>query len=117
MASSPIGIPPLRHETPLTPGNRITPEAHQSLLKLYNAQPLIKVSTANGPVNVPVPLAKLNQGVEFVYVKTSADANAFTLTPSGDDTINFGTPVVSGTAQGSMVKIKSDGDSNWYVAS
>jgi hypothetical protein len=115
VASNPIGIPPLRYETPLTAADKVTPDAHRSLLQLYNANQLIKVSTAAGPQKVAVPYSAKNQGVEITYVKTSNDAHTFTLVGSGDDEINFGTPVVSGANQGAKVKIRADGVSSWYV--
>lgn len=122
MASTAIGIPALRFETPLTAEDRVTPDAHRALLALYNANPLIPVSTANGNQKVLVPYAKKNQGVEITYIKISADANIATLVPSpaapgtAQDQVNFGTAgVAMGAAQGSRVKLKSDGKSNWYV--
>jgi hypothetical protein len=121
MASAPIGIPPLRYETPLTQDDKITPDAHRSLLALYNANPLIKVSTSSGAANIQVPLAAKNQNVEITYLKTSADANVATFIPAPvaagqtQDVINFGIPVTL-AAQGSRVRLRSDGVSNWYVA-
>lgn len=116
MASKPITLPPYRHETPvLGDNNRLTPDAHRSLLPLYNAHPLIPVSTAAGPQLVLVPFAKYNQGVEITYVKTSADANIATLAASGSDAINGAVFLPMGAAQFSRVKLKSDGVSNWYV--
>lgn len=95
--------------------NRLTPDAHRSLLPLYNAHPLIPVSTAAGPQLVLVPFAKSNQGVEITYVKTSADANIATLAASGSDAINGAIFLPMGAAQFSRVKLKSDGVNNWYV--
>lgn len=116
MASKPITLPPYQHHTQvLGENNRLTPDAHRSLLLLYNAHPLIPISTAAGAQLVPVPLAKWNQGVEITYVKTSADANIATLAATGSDTINGAVSLAMGAAQFSRVKLKSDGVSNWYV--
>ncbi len=39
MSSAIIGIPPLRLEAPLTSdNNKVTPDAHRSLLQLYNSR-------------------------------------------------------------------------------
>lgn len=99
----------------LTEKERITPDAHRSLLQLYNAHPLTKVDSSNGPANFPVPFARLNQNVEITYLKTSADGNVPTLVAQGNDKINGGTFLAMAPGQFSRVKLKSDGVSNWYV--
>lgn len=117
-------FPPYNAKTPLSKSGVITTEAHQSLLRLYNGHPLITVDTSGGSANFPVPIAKLNQNVELTFIKISADGNVPTLTGSangnGTDNINapgsWGTTAFAmGTAQGSKVRLKSDGVSNWYV--
>lgn len=112
---STIGIPPLQAHTPLTAGNQVTPDAHRSLLQLYNASPLIPVSSASGAQRITVPYAKSNQAQERTYIKTSNDANVITLAASGTDKINGAAALAMAAAQFSKVKIKSDGVENWYV--
>lgn len=117
MATKTIVTPPYNAKTPLTSEKgQLLPEAHQSLLKLYNAQPLQTIDTTAGPANIPVPIAKFNQNVEITFLKISADANVPTLVPlSATDKINGGASLPMNAAQFSKVKLKSDGVSNWYV--
>jgi len=116
MSTSTVNFPPLRadgnfvgHE------NLIHPDAQRALLLLFNGHPLQTVSTSGGNANFDVPLAKYNQNVEITFVKTSADANIPTLVASGTDKINGAATKAMGTAQYSVLKLKSDGVSNWYV--
>jgi hypothetical protein len=122
MAGSPINFPPIRGQARIADPKTgvIDKDAHRDLLDLFDGFPLITVSTAGGPATIPIPLAKFNQNVEIVYVKTSNDANLPTLATSGSDLINSvgawaATTFAMGTARGSKVRIKSDGVSNWYV--
>ena len=117
MASTPISLPPYRAETRLTSGDRITPDAHRSILPLYNGSLLIPISTASGALQITVPPAKSNQGQRRTYKKTSTDASIATLVPSGTDKIEFASALALGAAQGSKVTIQSDGVINWYVVS
>ena len=120
MATVTINFPPLRADGPLTQGDNLHPDSHRTLLELFNGLPLITVSTTGGSANVGIPLAKFNQNVELVYVKISNDANVATLVTSGSDKINSvgawaAGSLAMGAAQGSKVRIKSDGVVNWYV--
>jgi hypothetical protein len=87
------------------------------LFTLQRLSPLYEVDTTSGPYSEAVPPAGLsstatgasNQNMEITYVKTSADANVFTLTG-----VQLGALTL--TAQGDHFKIKSDGTNWWRVA-
>ena len=117
MAYKITNFPALRGDAPFTEKGMVHPDAHVSLLRLYNGHPLQTLDTSAGSANFPVPPAKSNQNVEITYVKTSADANVPTLVPypGTSDKINGATTLAMATAQYSKVKLKSDGVSNWYV--
>lgn len=98
--------PPLR-------GSEIPPPLERYLFTLQNLLPLNKVDTSSGPYTEAAPAAGLNsttgqsnQNMEITYIKTSNDANVYTLTgvELGDLTL---------AAQGDRFKIKSDGTSWW----
>lgn len=120
MSTTIVNFPPYQARTPLTNGSgQIEPDAHKSLLQVYNGHPLVKVDTSKGNKPVLVPLAKSNQNVEITYLKVSADANTPILQASGQDSLNAGVAwavkqLQLGAAQGSKLKLKSDGVSNWY---
>jgi hypothetical protein len=85
------------------------------LLTLQKLLPLNEVDTSAGPYAEAVPHAGLNastgqsnQTMEITYVKTSADANVYTLTG-----VQLGNLTL--TAQGDHFKIKSDGTNWWRV--
>lgn len=115
MSSKTITLPPYRAETLLTASERITPDAHRSLLQLYNASPLQLVDTTNGPANFSIPFAKNNQNVEICFLKSSADGNLPTLVTQGNDKVNGLGSIAMPTAQYSRVRLRGDGVSNWYV--
>lgn len=122
MAYKIINFPALRGDAPFTEKGMVHPDAHLSLLKLYNGHPLQTLDTSGGSANFAVPPAKTNQNVEITFVKTSADANVPTLVPypGTADLINApgawgASSYAMATAQGTKVKLKSDGVSNWYV--
>jgi hypothetical protein len=84
-------------------------------LETQQAAPLHKVDTSAGSYGEAPPPAGSNQmtgqtaqNQEITFIKTSADANTYTLAgpnlPLGPYTL---------TAQGQVLKIKSDGTS-WY---
>jgi|SRR5580693_80673 hypothetical protein len=84
-------------------------------LETQQSAPLNKVDTSKGSYTEAPPAAGLdtttgqtNQNQEITYIKVSADANTFTLEgnnlPLGPYTL---------TAQGQVLKIKSDG-TDWY---
>ena len=84
-------------------------------LTLQNLHPLNEVDTSEGSYEEAPPAAGLNsstgqtnQNQEITYVKTSADANTFTL--KGDNLPLGPYPL---TAQGQVLKIKSNG-TDWY---
>jgi hypothetical protein len=116
MASSVVNFPPLGSSTAVVEGGKISPEAHRALLRLYNGHPLVPISTLKGSANVRVPLAAQNQNVEYTFVKTSDDANVGTLVAQGKDLINGQPQLAMNAAQFTVVKLKSDGVSNWYVS-
>lgn len=123
MPQSTINFRPYDAKTKLTNqhGN-IETDAHRSLLSLYNGHPLIKIDTSTGTPSFAVPLAKMNQNVELTFIKVSSDANVPILTASGNDLLNApgswaSTQLHMAAAQGSKLRLKSDGVSNWYVAS
>lgn len=116
-------LPPLRGTVKIADkeGN-LSPEAHIALLVPFNGNPLQTVDTSGGSANFAVPLAKFNLNVEITFVKISADANTPTLVPNPNGTDKFNSvgawaaaTFVMGTAQGSKVRLRSDGVSNWYV--
>ena len=116
MATRTINFPPLDGTAPFAAREgMVHPDAHLNLLRVYNGHPLQTVDTSGGPANFGVPLAKNNQNVEILYVKTSADANVPTLVASGSDKINGAASVAMGNAQFSKLRLKSDGVSNWYL--
>lgn len=116
MSSSTVNFPPLRADGNFLSENRlIHPDAQKALLLLYNGFPLETVDTSGGSANFPVPLSSQNQNVEITFVKISSDGNTPTLTASGSDLINGASSKAMGTAQYSHLKLKSDGDGNWYV--
>lgn len=82
------------------------------LFTLQRRQPMIEIDTTDGPETYPLPNAGLdagntgqsNQNAEYTVVKTSADANAVTITgASGGD--------VSLTTSGQVARFKSNGTS------
>jgi hypothetical protein len=80
-------------------------------LETQQAHPMLKVDTSLGGYTEAPPAAGLNSttgqtnlGQEITYIKVSADANVFTL--AGINLL-FGPYTL--TAQGSVLKIKSDG--------
>jgi hypothetical protein len=82
------------------------------------ASPLRKVDTTEGRYTEAPPAAGLvgstgqtNQNSEITYVKTSSDANVFTL---AGENLPFGPYTL--TAPGSVLKIKSDGADWWPSA-
>lgn len=75
--------------------------------------PLREIDTTDGPYAEDAPPAGLNtttgvsnQNQEIIYIKISADANAFTL-----NGVEFG--VITLTTQGERARIKSNG-TTWY---
>jgi hypothetical protein len=123
VSSATINFPPLSGRTRLTQEHgELDLDAHLQLMKPFNGHPLMTVSTTGGSSNFPVPLAKLNQNVEITIVKTSADGNTPTLVPFPGSSDKFNSvgawaaaSYAMGTAQGSKVKIRSDGVTNWYI--
>lgn len=84
-------------------------------LETQGAAPLITMDTSGGDETMSPPAAGLNQSTgqtnqnqEITYIKTSSDANTFTL--SGD---NLPLGPYTLTAPGQALKIKSNG-TNWY---
>lgn len=123
MSSTTINFPPLRGSAKIADeeGN-LDPDAHIHLLAPFNGHPLQTVDTSGGNASFAVPLAKANQNKEITFVKISADVNTPTLVPNpnGNDKFNSvgawaAASFVMGTAQGSKVRLRSDGVSNWYV--
>ena len=85
----------------------------QWLFTLQYLLPLVTVDTTDDDISQAAPPAGLNsstgqsnQNMEITYVKSSADANTFTLTG-----VEGGDIVIS--AQFAFFKIKSDG-TNWW---
>lgn len=85
------------------------------LLSVQNLLPLRVVDTSAGgyaetppPAGLNTSTGQSNQNMEITYVKSSADANVFTLhgVEGGDLTL---------AAQYSFLKIKSDGTNWWKV--
>ena len=84
------------------------------LFTIARIAPLMEVDTSGGPYSEALPPAGLNsttgqsnQNQELIYVKTSADANVFTVTGAvnGAQTIS---------AQYGVHRFKSDG-TNWFL--
>lgn len=95
------------------PAPRIADEVSKSLLlyifTLQHREPLREVDTSAGPYAEDVPPAGLNsttgqsnQNQEITYIKTSADANVFTLNGAANGPLTL-------VAQGDFLKIKSNG--------
>lgn len=87
-------------------------------LETQQAAPMQKVDTSAGDETANPPAAGLdtttgqtNQNQEITYVKTSADANTLTLAGS-----NLPLGPYTLTAQGQVLKIKSDGTFWWKSA-
>jgi hypothetical protein len=94
-------------------GSQISEPLLKWLFSVQNLLPLVTVDTSAGSFSQSPPPAGLNsatgqsnQNMEITYVKTSADANVWTL-----NEVEFGPYTL--TAQGSFLKIKSNGTS-WY---
>lgn len=103
---------------PPTQRTEITEPMRYWELETQQAAPLRSVDTTAGPYTEAPPPAGLNattgqtaQNQEITYVKTSSDANSFTLAgpnlPLGPYTL---------TAHGDFLKIKSDASNWWRVA-
>lgn len=99
---------------PLRAANTIQ-DIQNWLFSIQNLMPLALVDTSGGSYSEAVPPAGLNistgqsnQNQQILYIKTSADANVFTLTgcANGSQTL---------TAAFSAVLIKSDGTNWWGV--
>ena len=100
--------PPLRNSD-------IAPAIEKWLLSIQNAHPLHSIDTSNGSYSEAAPAAGLdsttgqsNQNQQITYIKTSNDANTFTLTgvQGGPYTLQ---------SQYDTLKIKSDGTFWWAV--
>lgn len=96
---------------------RVLQAAQQFLYWLFSVQshqPLVEVDTSLGPVSVALPPAGLsstatgqsNQNQELIYVKTSADGNALTVTGALNGSQNT-------AVQYGVLRFKSNGTS-WY---
>ena len=90
------------------------------LLVLVNSFTLITQDTTAGNVIVPLPPANAAPNYEVFAIKISADGNTFSLAASGADRINKqgawgASSLVVGNAQGAVARLKSDGNSQWYV--
>jgi hypothetical protein len=107
----------VRRQPPLRNANLSEPMQYWEL-ETQQAAPLIKVDTSAGSFSEAPPSAgtnqstgQTNQNQEITYIKTSSDANTFTLAgpnlPLGPYTL---------TAQGGILKIKSDGTDWWKSA-
>ncbi len=101
-------LPPLRNAN-------VSKEMQYWELETQSATPLRTVNTTAGSYTEAPPAAGLNgstgqtnQNQELIYIKTSTDANVFTLAgpnlPLGPYTL---------TTQGQVLRIKSDG-TNWW---
>lgn len=95
---------------------RLAPPLRQWLFSVQNLLPLVVIDTTSGNIVEGVPPAGLNsttgqsnQNMEITFVKSSADANSFTL-----NGVQGGAIVIS--AQYATFKIKSDGTSWWRTA-
>lgn len=95
---------------------RLAPPLRQWLFSVQNLLPLVVIDTAAGSFAETVPPAGLNsttgqsnQNMEITYVKSSADANSFTL-----HGVEGGDIVIS--AQYAKFKVKSDGTNWWRTA-
>jgi hypothetical protein len=90
------------------------------LLSLTNTFQLFTADTTAGNFTQPLPLAASLPNQEVFAIKISADGNTFSLSAQGSDKINkqgaWGASALAvGTAQGAAARLKSDGNSNWYV--
>jgi hypothetical protein len=109
MPTTPYLPPP-----PTTQNSNLSPADHQWLLITQNLQPLYEVDSSAGSYAEDPPTAGIQtsgqsgQCKEITYVKTSNDANVYTLNgvQGGPYTL---------TAQFSFLKIKSDGTNWWKV--
>lgn len=106
-------FPPPAQSPAVDDSKRLAPPLRQWLFTVQNLLPLVTVHTSGGPESIALPPAGLNsttgqsnQNQEIIYLKTSADGNAVTITgaETGDVTLN---------AQLDCVRFKSDGTS-WY---
>jgi hypothetical protein len=99
---------------PTTQGSNLSRSDQQWLLIAQNLAPLYKVDTSAGSYAESPPTAGVStsgqtgQGKEITYIKTSSDANTFTLNgvEGGPYTL---------VSQYDTLKIKSDG-TNWWPA-
>jgi hypothetical protein len=90
------------------------------LMQWANSFQLITCDTSAGSVALPLPLAASLPNQEIFAIKTSSDGNTFSLTAQGSDLINKlgawgASSLTVGTAQGAVARLKSDGNSNFYV--
>lgn len=92
------------------------------LMNLVNSFTLFTGDTTAGNFTQPLPLAASLPNQEVFAIKISADGNTFSLDVAlgSSDKINKqgawgASNLVVGTVQGAAARLKSDGNSNWYV--
>ena len=99
---------------PTTVGSSLAKADYFWLLLVQQQLPLVVIDTSGGSFSQAAPDAgvgasgQTNQNMEITYVKSSSDANSFTLTG-----VEGGNIVIS--AQYAFFKIKSDGTNWWKV--
>jgi hypothetical protein len=122
MSATPISLQPVNNVTYRIADKEGTPsrEFVNWLIGLVNSFLLIPQSTAAGPVAYPLPPAASMPNREIILIKTSADGNALSVAANGTDLINAqgawgAANYTVGTAQGAVARLRSDGQSNYYV--
>ena len=99
---------------PTTQGSNLSQTDYQWLLIVQSLLPLYEVDTSKGSYTETPPAAgvgssgQTGQCKEITYVKTSSDANVYTLNGVQGGPLTL-------TAQGQFFKIKSDGTNWWKV--
>jgi hypothetical protein len=98
----------------------MTEDFAKYLMQLSNTFILLTGDTTAGNLTQPLPAATSLPNQEVFAIKISSDGNTFSLSAQGSDKINkqgaWGAAALTvGTAQGAAVRLKSDGNSNWYV--
>lgn len=93
---------------PTTIGSNLSPTDYLWLLLVQVVSPLIEVDSSGGPVTIALPEPGANtstgqtaQNQELIYVKTSSDGNAITITGALSGTATL-------TAQWSKARFKSN---------
>ncbi len=113
--------PPLNVNQPIVDKNGVMRrEFVQYITALINSFQLLLGDTTAGTVTQNLPPAASFPNQEVFAIKTSSDVHSFILAAQGSDVISkqgawAASTLTVGTAQGAAVRLKSDGNSSWYV--